>query len=1082
MFSHRLFWLGILTGLVGALVGLILAIPSSGLQASASFPQDFSYPQLSPDPRWLDLLRSFSSAGVRLQSTAPSLHIHLTDRMVAGRMPAPAPVSVQVHRNGIIVAAATAHPFPDGDGYLYIVSPASFYPDGCGGACGCFSFQPGDEVRATQGSTVVSLTVPLLTALADPAADIVSGTAPSSATLALYLYPRSEPSAVLTATAAADDQGAYQANWHPTDLRPGDSGYAVWRADPHRAAYVRFVAPLLQVQWNSTIALGMAAPCSTVRLTATDSEGQWLEDEWAWADQYGFFQARLYWKEGIRPLQPGDRVIGEARGQTFATTVLSVTVRTDRQGGRVLGTAPPGAGLRALRFPGPLRYSRSVREQMPTEEVTGTVETSGHYTLPLALAPADYGAVFITGPDGHETFARFAVPYLFARLGRRGPALVVPDNVRLWGQVDGVNIPITVAVGGPRGYLKDLRFLTSGDGGDFSDLASDDDVLLETGDTLTVTTPEGVRAAVTLPTLTVRADPLSDTVSGEAPPGARLEVFVYAAPLGLYGGGGGPEYPLYQIISRAVTATAEGTYVADFRGLADIAPGSAGEVVLYLSEDAAVSRPFIPSTCRPTLTGVVVGGNYVAGLSGPGCPSATVTLLDPAGGIKAQGVADFQWRPEFYFYFYLYPVCPPPSEKCDTHPIPVLILPSDRIEIRSSGEVLTWTVPTLTLEITPNGLVGRAPPNERLTAEFWSEDQSYHRIPITATAQGTYTLLLTGSSRPLRSTVVRVLWRSGETFFVAQDCIPSLQAVFFHDRIYGRIRPLSPYTVTPILATGYAGPYGDFSAPIPPLFPGERVTVTTPREVLSLTMPFLSARIDRAAATVLGEGPPNALLEITLNFPYGFSTSRRVTTTETGAYTVSFPELSRFAQVQGVVGYLTPEGHDVFFHFGMRQWNVWLGEPCVSGYADAGGAPFTLTLRSGLEEETVTGAAWYDGSFSACFSRPIRPGDLLTLTQTTGLMTFTVPTLTAVHDFGRQVLEGEALTGSLIEAAFGYGYFAPVRRTRADASGRYGLDTSGMNLRVGQTGYVRMTDGEGNTVQADFTVQGYRVYLPVVLR
>jgi hypothetical protein len=35
---------------------------------------------------------------------------------------------------------------------------------------------------------------------------------------------------------------------------------------------------------------------------------------------------------------------------------------------------------------------------------------------------------------------------------------------------------------------------------------------------------------------------------------------------------------------------------------------------------------------------------------------------------------------------------------------------------------------------------------------------------------------------------------------------------------------------------------------------------------------------------------------------------------------------------------------------------------------------------------------------------------------------------------------------------------------------------------VGQRGYVRMTDEEGNTVQIGFTIQGYRVYLPVALR
>lgn len=1083
---HR-FGIGISLGVAGALIGLLLATSPSGARASPPPNRQFSASQELPDPRWLDILRASPSGGIRLQSATPSLHVHLTDRMVAGRVPVPSPVSVQVRRGGIIVATATAHPFPDGDGYLYVASPAYVYPDGCGGPCGCFSFQPGDEIRAIQGSTIISLTVPPLTALADPAADVVLGTAPPSDTVTLYLYPRADPSAVLTTTAPADPEGHYEANWQPTDLRPGDTGHVAWNADPYRAAYLRFVAPLLQVQWNGSEVLGMAAPCSTIHLIARDAEGQWLMDTWAWADRYGYFQAWLYWaekEEGVQRLYPGSRIIAEAADQTFAATVLSMSAHADREGGVVVGSAPAGAALRALRFPGPLRYRRSIGESPPNEEVTGTADATGWYTLPLALAAADYGAVFAAGPDGHETFARFAVPYLFARLGPRGPMAVVPNSVRLWGQVDGANLPITIAVDGPRGYPKDLRFLTSGVGGEFSDLTSDSDVILETGDTITVSTSEGVRVALRLPTLTAHADPLSETVSGEAPPGARLEVFVYAAPLTPYGGGGGePPPPPYSPVSRVVTATAEGTYVADFRGLADITPESVGEVVLYLSEDAAVSRPFFPA-CRPILTHVVVGGNSLAGLSGKGCPSATITLQNPAGQIKAQAVADFQWWAGFEFYFYLTEVCPWPGP-CYGKSIPVLILPGDRIVLQSAGQTYTVSVPTLTLEILPTALSGQAPPGETLRAEFYDNSGMFHRLTTTVTAQGTYTIPLAGI-RPAPGGLVYVYWCPGDTCFVARDGIPLLQAALFNNRISGLLRPLSPYTVTPMVATGYAGPYGEFSAPTQPLLPGERVTVTTPRDVLSLTIPFLSAKVDRAAGTVSGEAPPSAPLKITLNYgyPYYFSLSQYVTATGAGTYTVSFPELPRFDYGSGSVEYFTPEGHQIFLNFRLRQWSIRLEDPCIGGYADVEVAPFTVTLRADSEEEVVTGVTWYDGSFYACFSRPIHPGDHLTLTQMGAPMTFTVPVLTAIHDFGEQVLEGEAPPGSLLEAVFQetYSHSQATRRTRADPSGRYRLDTSDLSLRPGQRGYVQATDAEGNIVRADFTIWGYRVFLPIVLR
>lgn len=280
--------------------------------------------------------------------------------------------------------------------------------------------------------------------------------------------------------------------------------------------------------------------------------------------------------------------------------------------------------------------------------------------------------------------------------------------------------------------------------------------------------------------------------------------------------------------------------------------------------------------------------------------------------------------------------------------------------------------------------------------------------------------------------------------------LPRLEARLFGSSLFGLLHPLIPYTVTPGGVTGYAGPGGEWFTSVDPLFPGDTVTVTTPREDLTLTLPLLTARIDRSAGTVSGQAPPGGLLEVSL-VAYPFYLSRQVTATAAGTYTLSFPEMAAAGGAWGTVRYINPQGHRVFLQFGTRSWSVSLGEPCADGYADMAGAPFTATLAaSGGFTEIVTGtASRSNASFSACFSRPIGPGDRLRLAQASGETEFVVPRLTASHDWAAQVLEGEAPPGSLVEVTFSRGWWSVLRRTVADGTGRYQLDTRGLDLRGG---------------------------------
>ncbi|MCX7855236.1 MAG: hypothetical protein N2556_04530, partial [Anaerolineae bacterium] len=965
------------------------------------------------------------------------------------------------------------------------------------GYCG-EPFLPGDVFWAVQGSTVLSLTLPPFSVLADPDADLISGTAPPSATLALYLYPRAAPDQVLTQTVIASPEGVYQASW--ADLRPGDTGFVAWSAAPDRVAYLRFIAPLLQVQVDGAEAVGLAPPCSGIILEVTGPDTRPLIEHQTWAGRDGRFQTWLWWaekEEGLPRLLPGYQVRARAAGQVFSTTVLPVTVQTDRAGGRVLGEAPPGAPVRVEVVHGPVEGAwESVLQRPSYASVWVTATAGGRYTATLPLAPTDYGAAFARGSDGHETFARFAVPYLQIILGRERFSY----GFRLQGQVDGTNVPLTISLQGPTGILKDVRLLRSAGNGFFRDLGQDSDPFLESGDVLTVEIPRGVRAALALPTLTARVDTLSETVSGEAPPGARVTVSIWGAgspaPFALGGAAGGiagpagggptpiPPPPPVRI-SQVVTAGADGIYVADFRGVADIVRRTVGEVLLTTPEEHTVIRPFRAYDCRPVLTSVSVGGNHLSGESSLGCPSATVRLVDPTGALKAQAYADFSWQDWFVFYFYLHEACPVP-DWCGSKSHPVRILPGDRIEVASGGAVYTTTVPTLTLEVdreTP-ALSGWALARETLQGEIRGDNYELrYAFTVTVTPQGRYTVPLTGIYTPTAGDHISVQWQSGETRFYAYDVVPRLAAGLFSGYLHGSLHPLIPYTVTPGFSTGYAGPNGWFWASVPQMLPGDTVTVTTSREELTLTLPLLTARIDRAARTVFGQAPPEAPLEVSLSV-YPLYISRRVTATAAGTYTVSFPDVTSFAGAWGTVRYTHPQGHQVFLEFGARAWSVLLGERCAGGYADMAGAPLTATLQAadGFTESVTGTASTYNASFSVCFSRPIGIGDRLTLAQSSGETEFVVPRLTASHDWAAQVLEGEAPPGNLVDVTFPRGWTSVSRRTVADSTGRYRLDTRDLGLRVGDSGVASVTNTDGNVVRLNFVIRGHVLYLPVVFR
>jgi hypothetical protein len=984
-------------------------------------------------------------------------------------------VDIRVVRDGLELASTSVLPIPDAGGFFYLVDLQwRGYSD---------HFQVGDVVWVTQASASLSMTVPVLNSLADSETDRVFGQAPADAPLTVYLFPFASPSASYTQTVIANGGGNYELTWSPAlDVRPADNGYVLYAQDMTRQVYTRFVAPLLRVQVGGTEASGYAPPWSSVVISVTHAGGGPLTWLYGYAGADGSFDTGCYFFYGEYPsFLPGDRIAAAAAGQTFSMTVASLSAQADLSHGQVRGEASTGQEVKILRFNGPIGSScDSLFSQPPASQVAVTSAASGQYTASVPLTFADYGAAVVSSPAGYQTYARFAVPYLWARLGDIHDYYWVKETM-FWGQVDDQSVPITVTIQGPSGYLKDQYRISASSNGTFFGDSPYTGLSLDSGDVITLTTPRGPQISLLLPLLTANADPASGIISGQAPPGERLTVNIwdgyYPKPLllGLGGGGGGDQIQ-YTLV---VTATAQGNYQADFSGLGGFTYSAMGEVTLTTLQGHTVVRPFrAQPLCPPYIVDVQVGGNLVGVQGSYGCPSAVLRLRSAQGQIKYESQINVVQYEQLVLRDY------------NWSPIP--ILPGDSIEIESGSHRNITQVPVLTVTLDPQTdlISGHAPPGTQLG--LWVYGRDWYQLALTTTVnnQGTYAVSLAGRHTLVRGDRVTVNMGYLPSFY-AKEVVPLVVAGLYDPHVEGWISPLSHYTVTlqrsqtDVSNNGYAYADGSFTSYLEMLAPGDTIVVNAPTEVIRMTLPFLSARVDRGSASVSGQAPPYASLEVELDTYYR-RVSQVVTATAAGVYLADFPSLAPLQTAQGKLTHFNAEGNRTTLDFATPHWEVTLDSHCLNGVAATAGAPYTLTLQSadGTFSQVITGtSASGTGSFYTCFRRAAQPGDQLTLEEVSGSNTFTVPYLTAAYDYGRRVVEGQAPPGTLILAkipVYMYWNGFVYRHVRTDASGHYGVDTSDLDPLLDYWGEVSITDEAGNVVTRPFAIQSYRCYLPVM--
>jgi hypothetical protein len=1051
-----------------------------------------------PDPHWLALSKAAETAppaasGESAQAAvAFSINIDLIGGHIAGRVPLPTQVTLNLIRAGVTLVTRTTFPVLEPGTYFY-----SFSPDYTWEICDPYPYyctlvrpEENDVLWLEQSGAVFSMTVPHLTALASPELEQVYGEAIPGAALRIFLYPEEDSNQVYSTTTTAVPGGAYSASLQPADIHRQDGGFSQVEAAPGRYAYRAFRAPLLGAHVGGDIIYGSAAPyhevsIDVIRLGTPD---EIIGSTGASVDKNGAFTA--YWQN----LTEGLVLQAECAGQTFSMTVPRLTASAEIAASVVSGETLPGAPVEVRRFDGPINYYLSSPWlDIPAVQTSLVASPSGAYTASLPLVPPDYGIVLVTLPDEQQAFTHFVTPFLLANVGAGGqydyPYIW---RTHIWGQLPVYNQPVSLTVQGPSGFLKDrLQGSTNNIGYLMLQGVDNSGLVIESGDRITVTSPGFAPLHIPIPLFTAEGDREANRVSGKAPPGSSLQVTVqddyYIPPY--------PEedYGLPQATMN-VTATVYGDYLADFTGRFTFTQWTYASVILWTPENHGLRRPVeFPPVCPPVVTGARVGGNRVEFDAVGGCAETYLRLLAPDGSEKGTGVIPpYVWEPAGIGMF-------------DRDYQPAIITPGDWLEINYLGAITLYEVPAITARIDEQalGIVGTAPAGMEVTALLNPPGAAGMVITGTAGLDGSYLLPISNPDLLTAGLQVRVMLSSAKPAFYVLDVLPLLETTLYYYRMYGTISPDSAYTLTwqsydgadefttagVSYSDGYFFMYMDDPGRI--VSPGDQISLQSSGRAVSMTVPLLSAEIELPSATVTGKAPSDSRLEVHLsewdgNF-YGYPDETQiVTATASGDFSAPFPELAPLTRAEGAVIYRDPHGHTTYYDFASPYLDITINEECMGGSVPAMRQPYVLTHQplAGLTQVVTGTASSYNGLFGVCLLQVVQPGDHFMLESPAGTMvlTYTVPLLSIHHDFERQAVIGRAPPLAELQVSF-MTYFSMdiVRRTTAGLDGVFGIDTSDLDLVLRSFGQLIYYDS-GARLRSNFVVTGYNHFFPVMMR
>jgi hypothetical protein len=424
-------------------------------------------------------------------------------------------------------------------------------------------------------------------------------------------------------------------------------------------------------------------------------------------------------------------------------------------------------------------------------------------------------------------------------------------------------------------------------------------------------------------------------------------------------------------------------------------------------------------------------------------------------------------------------------------------------EALADDTLIMFTVPTLTVacERGTDSLSGQAPPNAPLEVTWTGNDGrdgGSRSWIVTSTLAGSYSLDLSDQADLDRGDRIKVASTDdeGNQVWLAHR-IPILDAELGSTSIQVFGPALRPVTLT-LLSTSGTSIYTEsrtfnsagrawfslYEQPSwSPLFleAGQTIVARLAGEVMTVTLPHMSALLDAQANVVSGEAPPGARLMVSLYGYYYPAKYWPITATLTGTYSVDLGD----GVADGEVVYLHPDGHRVTldFYSYVPYIRITLGSPYVYG-APPGPGVLTATLRGadgefkGSGVDTYADPYYFSVYLTDAQQEPVMVsgGDVLFIETAGSVMSFTVPMLTASFDQRTGILTGIAPAGAWLRVSVGYNY----RQVQAHPDGTYAMDWSDLSPPPGTWGDIQTTDDRGNETSLDFTVPYYGVYLPLI--
>ncbi|MFN8464282.1 MAG: hypothetical protein U0X20_01965 [Caldilineaceae bacterium] len=498
----------------------------------------------------------------------------VVNNLVTGYAASYAPVMVTLKRNGGVLAFASMEADYWGYYLAYLRDRNGLDAD----------IMPGDvvEVQSVSGPPV-SVTVPLMTAVVDYIARMITGTGPANAAMGLHM------DLLGSKTVHTGPDGSFSTTLpgiNPTSV--GSRAVLLTYREP-QGNWIRVstgqlvVDPAhLEVRWNRdaadsfyggylahTVSGSAGAPLTQVQLSLQRG-GLAAATAAVMSDQDGYFIATLRDGDG-EPLDilPGDLIEMVAGEVTKSLTVPELTAQANLESQTVYGTGPANA---------PLFFSTQSCDEEglgAAWEGDAAINPDGSWVLPChGLGHGAVGWIAVQDLQGNMTYLDWGVPYVSVRLnGNEVHGVLAPEveaHVQLWR----LNVVVAETVVTASEYNGELWAQFLGNGGSPFIILPNDTVVVTYG---------GQSITVPVVPLSATVDNAADTVTGIGPASQDLEVA--AGTNGMWA-------------ERHVMTGGNGAYVANFAGALDIQGGDYIEVwhinadgnVVYLDHSAALVR------------------------------------------------------------------------------------------------------------------------------------------------------------------------------------------------------------------------------------------------------------------------------------------------------------------------------------------------------------------------------------------------------------------------------------------------------------------------------------------------------------